>query len=670
MRFRRIQIPAFGPFTDFGLELPSQGGDFHLVYGPNEAGKSSMLRTLRSFLFGIDAQTSDGFLHDYKKLLITAELEKRDGTVATFQRRKGNKNTLLDAQGTSLADTALGEYLGGIDRAYFESMFGMGSTELRQGAAALLKGEGRLGELLFSASLGGTPVDKVIRGLEVEAATIFKGKAIGSIRATKRLLDESVKGAKEALMKPELWEEADRALTELLGEIGTLAAGKSALVDRRAWLERCRDALPISGQYRDALEQLAAVADLPALREEFAREIREARQRWTAAEDRLAPLGIQLTALQAQRAACELAPEILERKAEIHRLHYGVGLYRERTVTLGKKQLEQAQLKGRMDGLCQELEITTTLADLEALRISQARLLAVEQAAGALEEAGQKVAAAEKAATVLAGEIAELEGQVTSAHGDVAGLQAAVDRTARFEELAGGLATRTTKAAVELKRLDSLRARLPGAPGELKALRALELPLKSTVEGFREGFDALERRAETLATEQTEAARRVAELSAEIERRSRQKNLPSVQDLDEARTRREQGWSRVLREWRAGEAPLSAEPLETVYPALVKSADEIADRLRWDAEDVAQLEEKRLQRTGLQAAAEQAALGLAKISEERLALTTRWSGVAERAGLTGLMPREMAEWITGWEDFSRPWDFYEEARSRLDDDLA
>src|SRR6187399_1036551 len=130
MRFRTIEVPAYGPFTDLKIDLSHGEGDFHLFYGPNEAGKSSLLRCLRSFLFGIDAQTTDGFLHDYKKLSIIAEVEKKDGSSQTFKRRKGNKNTLLDSKDTPLSDTALLDYLGGVDRAYFESMFGMGSSEL------------------------------------------------------------------------------------------------------------------------------------------------------------------------------------------------------------------------------------------------------------------------------------------------------------------------------------------------------------------------------------------------------------------------------------------------------------------------------------------------------------------------------------------------------------
>ena len=56
MRFKTIRIPAYGPFTALGIDLPNTDGDFHLFYGPNEAGKSSLLHSIHALLFGISAQ--------------------------------------------------------------------------------------------------------------------------------------------------------------------------------------------------------------------------------------------------------------------------------------------------------------------------------------------------------------------------------------------------------------------------------------------------------------------------------------------------------------------------------------------------------------------------------------------------------------------------------------
>ena len=106
MRFEQLSVPAYGPFTGLDLDLPAGGSDFHLIYGPNEAGKSSLLRAIRDLLYGIHGQTTDNFRHAYKDLRIAGRIAASDGRRLRFQRRKGNKDTLLDADGLALPDDA------------------------------------------------------------------------------------------------------------------------------------------------------------------------------------------------------------------------------------------------------------------------------------------------------------------------------------------------------------------------------------------------------------------------------------------------------------------------------------------------------------------------------------------------------------------------------------
>ena len=82
VEIRELNLTAFGPFTDRRLDFSPAGGGLHIVYGPNEAGKSSSLRGLKALLFGIPARTTDNFLHDNKDLRIAGTLRstQRAGT--------------------------------------------------------------------------------------------------------------------------------------------------------------------------------------------------------------------------------------------------------------------------------------------------------------------------------------------------------------------------------------------------------------------------------------------------------------------------------------------------------------------------------------------------------------------------------------------------------------
>ena len=72
MRIDELQLRSFGPFTDINVVFKKREGDFHILYGRNEAGKSSALRALKALLFGIPHQTTDNFLHENAKLRVGA----------------------------------------------------------------------------------------------------------------------------------------------------------------------------------------------------------------------------------------------------------------------------------------------------------------------------------------------------------------------------------------------------------------------------------------------------------------------------------------------------------------------------------------------------------------------------------------------------------------------
>lgn len=46
MRLRRLDLTRFGHFTDRSIDLgpaETDKSDFHIVYGPNEAGKTTLM---------------------------------------------------------------------------------------------------------------------------------------------------------------------------------------------------------------------------------------------------------------------------------------------------------------------------------------------------------------------------------------------------------------------------------------------------------------------------------------------------------------------------------------------------------------------------------------------------------------------------------------------------
>lgn len=660
MRIKRLHVPSFGPFTDYEIDLAKGESDFHIIHGPNEAGKSSLLRAIRGLFFGIPERTADNFLHENSRLRIAADLEHLDGSSRYVQRRKGRKDTLLDVDNKALSDGELARYLGVVDEAYFDSMFGMDGASLRAGANELLRGEGKLGEALFSASLGGTPVERVLKGLQDEASDLFSGRARKLIRVGCGAILDHRKKAKEALLKPDEVEQVEREMGRLMKELRELREERSKKTSRKAWLERCRGALPTVGQLDQLRRRLEEMPDMPALPAAFPTEIREARDAWKRADEQEKFLLARIELQEARQSQCELNPEVLARQAEIEAIQSGVGAYRQDREDHANKAIEADQLKARIAVRCVELEISGSTEKLDPYRVTEPGFLAARQAADAHVATVADLQAARERLRVLEGEIEELKGRATSSTDEarLQALEAALRPASPLEARAVGLEARRTKVTELQQKLKSLHRKLSGVPNDFEQVCQLAIPLKSTIDQFRDDDGEARRQRVRLEADQVAKRAEIGKLSGEMERLVRQRDVPTLADLHQARVERDDTWKSVADAWRSNppkSGSHAGEFLEKAYPGTVVRADEIADRLRLEAETVAQFEEKRLQheQAERELKAIDEALALAQSSEA--ALAERWKNTWSGCGFVPMSPKEMSEWRGHWEEFERTW---------------
>ena len=66
MRIERLDLLSYGHLRDLSLDLALPRRGLTIIFGPNEAGKSTTMRALNATLFGVPAQhdlrtvTTDG----------------------------------------------------------------------------------------------------------------------------------------------------------------------------------------------------------------------------------------------------------------------------------------------------------------------------------------------------------------------------------------------------------------------------------------------------------------------------------------------------------------------------------------------------------------------------------------------------------------------------------
>src|SRR5690606_36881404 len=121
VRFDKLHLRAFGPFTDEVLDLRGGApGGLHVIYGPNEAGKSTSLRAVTGFLYGIRHRTGDAHLHPTTKLSVSATIS--DGNLTReLVRLKRRKDDLVYVDGQPVLESPLPRLLGNLDEKSFTS---------------------------------------------------------------------------------------------------------------------------------------------------------------------------------------------------------------------------------------------------------------------------------------------------------------------------------------------------------------------------------------------------------------------------------------------------------------------------------------------------------------------------------------------------------------------
>lgn len=266
MRLRRLDLTRYGKFTgrslDFG-ERPEGQPDLHVVYGPNEAGKSTAFAAFLDLVFGIGAQSPFDFLHSYSTMRIGGALEFEGGT-REFARIKRAQNSLLDAEDRPVPESAIRGDLGGIERDAYRTMFSLDDETLEKGGESILASRGDLGQLLFSASAGLAHLSHRLLDLRSEADGFYRYRARSGALADLKARLAELKAEREtfdtvASDHARLVETRERSGASY----GEAVAGRASIQGRIDEIGRHLAALPRLAALRALRERLAPLAEAP-----------------------------------------------------------------------------------------------------------------------------------------------------------------------------------------------------------------------------------------------------------------------------------------------------------------------------------------------------------------------------------------------------------------------
>jgi uncharacterized protein YhaN len=650
VRILALNLERYGPFTGGGITFRPDA-KLHIVYGLNEAGKSSSLAAVTDLLFGIDRQTRYDFLHDGKDMRIGGSLVAHNGNQLSFRRRKGNKNTLLDTDDRALADDILSPFLGNLSREVFCRAFGLNSLSLRQGAEEMLNSQGDVGASLFAAASGLRGLTELRRNLEIEADGIFAPRASKERRFYQALdrYEEARKAIRDHELKTSEWKSLNEAIEGYAKRLEGIKAERSQNTVEHARLSRLKRVLPLVRMIDQDLARIAALGTLPEMPPGFTGRLRtsldaanEAEATQKRAFDDEGKATRELTEIVVDSAMIAVEGDVLSAFSEI-------GAYANDRRDSPRVQAEADDYSGRLTG------IATRLGLKDANAVEVAPPTDAEQAlVRALSKEGRTLAAEQiRHRDDLAKERAS-SAKLSRQRSEKGGLSDPRLLREKFAVFGPALKQLDKRREVEEsiqaeeRQLKETALRLNPPIDALESLALASVPNVETILRFKKDFDRV---TDEIArgTERLSASNEaVVVIEARLRSRDAARPVPTTDAIRLKRLQRDKEWG-LLRSALFGEADaLSGVTLPEGVANFERYSME-ADRLADDsAEDAERVAAQRADTVSLAVelkkqgdAEKQATL----VETQYTQLEENWNATWASAGISPLLPSEMNGWL-------------------------
>ena len=665
MKIDALKLVAFGPFTGKVLDFYGNGYGLHVVFGTNEAGKSTALRALEGLLFGFEHKVEDAWLHDYNALTVGGVLALADGGLLNLTRYKRRKNDLINEDTREPVDqTALDVILGRMGREAFRHAFGISHDSLRLGVESVLAAGGDLGHALFAATSGLNTLKRVMAKLDEQQSGLFSPRAKKAhINAGIAELNKLRKQQRDASAGHHQWKKMKKRLDDLQRCETEEIEHLEALTSEISLLSRYRDALKFVAS-RDQLEKdLRGLDRVPDLPDDFSQR----------------RVKTQVAITQSREVEKHLTGQLADIDSKLEELTYDEKIIANDEFIKGLADAANIHIQAAVDGKVlraktyqhnesaqQALDLLKPGLDLNS--VQELRLSKPEK--GKIQRLGAKGAKLEEAVNSAHKGVRSSKANLKKAQTERDCLEKPKDTSALADCLAraaeyGKLEERVSDAEAQVASLkaqvDADLSALGLWNGNISELERLAIPTEETMRRFEADLADVNQalaHAEKDVVGIQEQLRRKEWALCEL---TQTRELPSIQDLMLRRDLRDRGWRSVRAVWLEGadadEDFVAAFPvsgnLAQAYEQSVVSADETADALRDDAEAVARADALRLEIGNRKEILDEVQVQKKALEKKRANLWNKWSTLWSVLGIETLTPREMIVWADKAGDLRR-----------------
>ncbi|MBC6441536.1 MAG: AAA family ATPase [Rhodobacteraceae bacterium] len=265
MRIEQLSLDFFGHFTgrvlDFGTA--GQDSDFHLIYGLNEAGKTTAMEAYLRLLYGFPHREPYDFRHQRKNLRVSG-LFDIGGKTRVFTRLPSRSDNLRDGADTPLPETAITAHLGGLSIEDYRSLLCLDDNTIERGGEDIASARGDIGRMLFSAAAGVADLNAVLEQARTEAGNLYKKRASTTrVAKLKHELRDIENKIREIDVNAHAWWKLKDALQTARDEEEKARVGRDALRAEKARIAALCRAMPNLREFDSLMDEVADYAGYP-----------------------------------------------------------------------------------------------------------------------------------------------------------------------------------------------------------------------------------------------------------------------------------------------------------------------------------------------------------------------------------------------------------------------
>lgn len=643
MRFASLSLERYGRFENCELSFRAGAPDLHVIYGANEAGKTTSLAAVSDLLFGFQTRSPYNFLFDYSLLRVGAVLED-DGRTFTCRRKKGSAGTLVDSDERPLDEGLLLAMLRGQTRETFGLSFSLNQDGLRAGGRAMVEARNDVGRALFAAGSGLTGVSDELSLLDGEADAIWGPRAAArrSFTQAQREFTDSLRLAREQALKPKVWLDAKAAVTTAEAALADAERRRDEILTETRRAERIRRIAPavqLRADHASALTMHGTTADIAPHRAEAAESAMMEVE--AAARDKATAEQLGQEARERMNAIAT-EPAILARSEEIDKLGTSSGAVDKARQDLLRLHSDQLVGAGLLARLRDEAGGGSVVPPSRIISSRLRKLCASHaQDSSALTQIRESEEAFADRKARLAGGL-----RLGEARSELRSLVIAVDAAralgADLDERCASAGRKTELASTELGRA---MARLAPWTGEVEALLILPRISQDEIDAARTALTDLAAESERDRQAAERASAEAAKTALQMDQLASGTAI-SPDEIAAARAERAERWL-PLRQHLISNAPLpSADGAVAAFEGTMAHADQKSD-LRFLAADESSRFALLVQRRALLILEAEQAAGRITSAHERVgAVRTAWLDRLRNGGYPELDPDKLGVWLT------------------------